>query len=94
MNARTERRMKILLADDGSTHAQAAVQLLQELPLSPKSRVNVLRVFPPGQTFAVGQMERGLKHTEEQLLKVGDSMPRPIWCLAIRLKRLSRRPNR
>jgi nucleotide-binding universal stress UspA family protein len=71
MNAQTERRMKILLADDGSTHAQAAVQLLQELPLSPNSRVNVLRVFPPGQTFAVGQMERSLKHTEEQLLKAG-----------------------
>src|SRR3990172_8209010 len=71
MNAQTKRRMKILLADDGSQHAQAAVQLLQELPLPPKSRVHVLRVFPPGQTYAVGQMERGLKHTEEQLLEGG-----------------------
>lgn len=71
MNAQTKRRMKILLADDGSQHAQAAVKLLQELPLSPKSRVHVLRVFPPGQTYAVGQMERSLKHTEEQLLEGG-----------------------
>jgi nucleotide-binding universal stress UspA family protein len=71
MNAQTKRRMKILLADDGSQHAQAAVRLLQELPLPPKSRVYVLRVFPPGQTYAVGQMERSLKHTEEQLLEGG-----------------------
>ena len=71
MNAQTKRRMKILLADDGSQHAQAAVRLLQELPLLPKSRVYVLRVFPPGQTYAVGQMERSLKHTEEQLLEGG-----------------------
>lgn len=71
MNAQTKRRMKILLADDGSQHAQAAVRLLQELPLPPKSRVYVLRVFPPGQTYAVGQMEQSLKHTEEQLLEKG-----------------------
>lgn len=71
MNAQTTRRMKILLADDGSQHAQAAVRLLQELPLPPKSRVYVLRVFPPGQTYAVGQMEQSLKRTEEQLLEKG-----------------------
>jgi len=71
MNAQVKKRMKILLADDGSQHAQAAVKLLQELPLPPKSRVYVLRVFPPGQTFAVGQMERSLKHTKEQLLEAG-----------------------
>ena len=71
MSAQTRRRMKILLADDGSQHAQAAVKLVQELPLPPKSRVYVLRVFPPGQSFAVGQMERDLKRTEEQLLKNG-----------------------
>jgi nucleotide-binding universal stress UspA family protein len=71
MDAQTKRRMKILLADDGSQHAQAAVKLLRELPLPPKSRVQVLRAFPPGQTYAVGQMERSLKHTEEQLLEQG-----------------------
>jgi nucleotide-binding universal stress UspA family protein len=71
MNAQVKKRMKILLADDGSQHAQAAVKLIQELPLPPKSLVYVLRVFPPGQTFAVGQMERSLKHTKEQLLEAG-----------------------
>jgi hypothetical protein len=63
MDAQTKRRMKILLADDGSQHAQAAVKLLQELPLPPKSRVHVLRVFPPGQTYAVAQIEKSLKRT-------------------------------
>jgi len=71
MNAQAKKRMKILLADDGSQHAQAAVKLLQELPLPPKSRVHVLRAFPPGQTFAVGEMERSLQHTKEQLLEAG-----------------------
>jgi nucleotide-binding universal stress UspA family protein len=71
MDAQTKRRMKILLADDGSQHAQAAVKLLRELPLPPRSRVHVLRVFPPGQTYAVAQIEKSLKHTEEQLLEQG-----------------------
>jgi len=71
MNAQPKRRMKILLADDGSPHAQAAVKLLQELPLPPKSRVHVLRVFPPGQTYAVAQMEHSLKQTESNLLEQG-----------------------
>ncbi|MFZ5910218.1 MAG: universal stress protein [Chloroflexota bacterium] len=69
MIARTRKRLNILLADDGSEHAQAAVKLLQALPLPPKSRVRVLRVFPPGQTFAVGAMERSLEKTRAQLLE-------------------------
>ena len=32
-----QRRLNILLADDGSQHAQAAVELLQDLPLPPKA---------------------------------------------------------
>jgi nucleotide-binding universal stress UspA family protein len=71
MNAQAKKRIKILLADDGSQHAQAAVRFLLELPLPPKSRVDVLRVFPPGQSYAVGQMDRGLKKTEEKLLEGG-----------------------
>lgn len=71
MNAQIKQRMKILLADDGSQHAQAAVKMLQELTLPPQCRVHVLRVFPPGQTFAVSQMERNLKRTEAQLLDDG-----------------------
>jgi len=63
--------MKILLADDGSPHAQAAVKLLKELPLPPKSRVYVLRVFQPGQIDALKHMERTLKQTEVSLLELG-----------------------
>lgn len=69
MIVRTQKRLNILLADDGSEHAQAAVKLLQALPLPPKSRVRILRVFPPGQTFAIGQMERSLEKTRAQLLE-------------------------
>ena len=71
MNAKVKKRMKILLADDGSQHAQAAVKLLQGLPLPPKSRVHVLRVFQPGQIDALKQMEQRLKQTEDQLLEGG-----------------------
>ena len=71
MNAQAKKRMKILLADDGSQHAQAAVRFLLELPLPPKSRVRVLRVFQPGQIDALRQMEQSLKHTEDQLLEGG-----------------------
>jgi nucleotide-binding universal stress UspA family protein len=71
MNAQAKKWINILLADDGSQHAQAAVKLIQDLPLPATSRVYVLRVFPPGQTFAVGQIERRLKRTEDQLLEAG-----------------------
>jgi len=39
----------ILFADDGSDHAKAAVQLLNDLRLPPGSRITVLRVFSPLQ---------------------------------------------
>ena len=71
MNAQARKRMKVLLADDGSQHAQAAVRFLLELPLPPKSRVHVLRVFQPGQIDALRQMEGSLKHTEKQLFEGG-----------------------
>lgn len=69
MVARTHKKWNILLADDGSEHAQAAVQLLQTLPLPTKSRVRILRVFPPGQTFAVAHFEKSLERTKTQLLE-------------------------
>jgi len=71
MNAQTIKRMKILLADDGSQHAQAAVQLLKDLPLPPKSRVHVLRAFLTGQIDILRQMEQNLKHTIDQLHESG-----------------------
>jgi nucleotide-binding universal stress UspA family protein len=59
--------MKILLAYDGSQHAQAAIKMVQELALPPKSRVHLLQVFPPGKTSVVAQLEHGLEIAEEEL---------------------------
>ena len=71
MNPGTAKRMKILFADDGSLHAQAAVKLVLGLPLPSKTKLKVIRAFPPGQTYAVGQMERSLARTRQQLLDHG-----------------------
>ena len=71
MNPGTTKRMKILFADDGSPHAQAAVELVLDLPLPSKTKLKVIRVFPPGQTYAVGQMERNLALTRQQFLDHG-----------------------
>ena len=68
MNAQTTRRMKILLAYDGSQHAQAAVKLVQDLTLPPMSKVYLLHVFPPGKTSYVAQLERDLEAAKDELL--------------------------
>jgi nucleotide-binding universal stress UspA family protein len=60
--------MKILLAFDGSQHAQAAIKLVQDLALPPKSKVHLLQVFPPGKTSVVSQLEHGLEAAEQELL--------------------------
>ena len=60
--------MKILLAYDGSQHAQAAVKLVQDLTLPPKSNVYLLHVFPPGKTSYVAQLERDLEAAKDELL--------------------------
>ncbi len=61
------KRLNILLADDGSEHAQAAVALIQSLPLPEKSRIQVLRAFGPGQIDALPGFERALERTRSQL---------------------------
>ncbi len=66
-----KRRVKILLADDGSQHAQAAVDLLGELSLPAKSRVTTLRVFTPGQIPGLPEFENALARTKEHLLLKG-----------------------
>ena len=71
MNAQLTRRMNILLAYDGSQHAQAAVKLVQDLALHPKSKVHLLQVFPPGKTAVVSQLEHGLEAAEEELKSQG-----------------------
>jgi nucleotide-binding universal stress UspA family protein len=54
---------KVLLADDGSEHARAAVALVSDLPLPPECRITVLRVFGSQQASELGQLEEVLAQT-------------------------------
>jgi nucleotide-binding universal stress UspA family protein len=54
---------KILLADDGSDHARAAIRLLLNLPLSPETHITVLRVFGSQQATEVFPLEAAVKET-------------------------------
>jgi nucleotide-binding universal stress UspA family protein len=56
------------MADDGSQHAQAAIELLGDLTLPPKTRVSVLRVFTPAQIDLLPMIERALETTRQRLL--------------------------
>lgn len=67
-------RTHILLADDGSEHAQSAVAMLCALPLSSKSRVHVVRVFTPGQIDSLKNFERSLERAKTQLEEGGFSV--------------------
>jgi nucleotide-binding universal stress UspA family protein len=62
-----KQRLDILLADDGSLHAQAAVELLQDIPLPSKSRILVHRAFSSGQIPWVSDFEHSLERTKDQL---------------------------
>ncbi len=53
----------ILLADDGSEHARAAIQLLLKLPLSPETHITVLRVFGSQQATEAFPLETALNET-------------------------------
>jgi nucleotide-binding universal stress UspA family protein len=66
-----KKRMNILLADDGSEHARAAVELLQNIPLPPKSRIFVYRAFNSGQIPLIPEMERSLERSKSQLSSAG-----------------------
>mgnify|MGYP002713132389 CR=1 FL=1 len=66
--------LNILLADDGSEHSQAAVQLLGDLPLEAQSRIKALRVFTPSDTSRVWLLEKALKETEAALQGEGLSV--------------------
>jgi nucleotide-binding universal stress UspA family protein len=72
MNAKKKPRpFNILLADDGSEHARAAIELLGELPLPDQSRVTALRIFTPIQSSYVAMMEAGLEKTKSLLEEKG-----------------------
>ena len=66
-----QKRLKILMADDGSQHAQSAVELIRDLSLLPKSRIMVLRVFTPGQIDALPNLQISLDATRSRLLRTG-----------------------
>jgi nucleotide-binding universal stress UspA family protein len=66
-----KRRLNVLLADDGSQHAQAAVEWLQNFSLPEKSRILVLRAFHSGQIPWIADYERSLERTKSQLTARG-----------------------
>src|SRR5512139_3383705 len=61
----------ILLADDGSLHSRAAVDLIADLPHPPDCVVTALRVFTPLQTAEQDSMEAVLKATGSRLAEKG-----------------------
>ena len=67
----SKKRLSILLADDGSQHAQSAVELLRGISLPPRSRIMVLRVFNPGQISGIPEFENALEKTKNQFLNAG-----------------------
>jgi nucleotide-binding universal stress UspA family protein len=67
----SKKRLSILMADDGSQHAQSAVELIRGLSLPPGNRVMVLRVFTPGQISGIPEFENSLEKTRHQFLNAG-----------------------
>lgn len=64
-----KKRLNILFADDGSQHAQAAVELLKDIPLPPNSRISVVHAFNSGQVPLIPEYERTMARTRQQLLE-------------------------
>ncbi len=62
------RLLNILLADDGSADARAAVDLLASLPHVSESRITVIRVFSALQTAEYKAIEDGLERTKHLLM--------------------------
>ena len=62
-----KKRLNILFADDGSQHAQAAVEFLKDIPLPPNSRISVVHAFNSGQVSLIPEYEHALERTREQL---------------------------
>ena len=59
--------LNILFADDGSQHAQSAVELLKDIPLPPNSHIFVIQAFNSGQIPLISEYERSLERTRNQL---------------------------
>lgn len=63
MTPRKKHRFNVLLADDGSEHARAAVTLLGDLPLPPDCLITVFRAFASTQAAEAGLLEEALAQT-------------------------------
>ncbi len=61
------RLLNILLADDGSLNAHAAVRLLVDLPHDKECVVTALRVFTPLEAADYADVEESLAHTKKLL---------------------------
>ena len=64
-------QFKLLLGDDRSDHALAALALLEDLPLPPGTDVTVFRAFSPTQSTDLVLMEDALNQTCNRLKKKG-----------------------
>jgi len=71
MTPRKKRQFDILLADDGSEHARAAVALLGDLPLPSECLITVFRVFASTQAAEVTVLEDAVAQTCALLMNKG-----------------------
>ena len=58
----------ILLADDGSSHSQAAIELIKSLPLASGSEIHAVTVFTPRQISEHEQLRAHVLKSRESLL--------------------------
>jgi nucleotide-binding universal stress UspA family protein len=71
MTPRKKQQFNILLADDGSEHARAAVALLGDLPLPSECLITVFRVFASTQAAEVTLLEDAVAQTCALLMNKG-----------------------
>ena len=71
MTPRKKQQFNILLADDGSDHARAAVALLGDLPLPLECLITVIRVFASTQAAEVTILEIAVAQTCALLINRG-----------------------
>jgi nucleotide-binding universal stress UspA family protein len=63
--------MRILLADDGSQHSRAAIQILCDLPLPQDTQITAVSVFTPLQASDHESFRKSLEATKECLRDKG-----------------------
>jgi nucleotide-binding universal stress UspA family protein len=67
------RTLNLLLAFDGSQHAQAAIEMLSDLHLSQESRVTILGVLVPRESSNHARLQAALDQAKEMLFEKGIS---------------------